>query len=59
MWLVGKGADVGGGANWQKGRTVWVPWERIDEITEFDNVQDAKKALEEEAKSLLPPEKDK
>jgi hypothetical protein len=44
--LVGKGAADGRMLGWYKGRTMWLPMEHIVSITEFDDVQSAKKALE-------------
>lgn len=46
MCLVGKGAADGRMLAWSKGRTVWIPMEQIVSITEFDDLKDAKKALE-------------
>jgi hypothetical protein len=31
---------------WAKGRTVWLPMENIVTITEFDDLKEAKKAME-------------
>jgi hypothetical protein len=42
-WLVGKGAADDSSA---KGRTVWLRMESIVAIIEYDNLKDAKKALE-------------
>lgn len=44
--LVGKGAADGPMLGWHKGRTVWLPMEKIVSITEFDNVKEAKQVLE-------------
>lgn len=44
--LVGKGAAEGRVMGWAKGRTMWLRMEHIVAITEFDDLKDAKKALE-------------
>ena len=44
--LVGKGAAEGRMMGWSKGRTVWLRMEHIVSITEFDDIKDAKKAME-------------
>jgi hypothetical protein len=44
--LVGKGAAEGQMMGWAKGRTVWLPMENIVTITEFDDLKEAKKAME-------------
>ena len=44
--LVGKGAEEGQMMGWAKGRTVWLPMENIVTITEFDDLKEAKKAME-------------
>ena len=44
--LVGKGAADGRMGGWCKGRTVRLPMEHIVSIVEFDDIKDAKKALE-------------
>jgi len=45
-FLVGKGAADGGLGAWYKGRTVRLQMEHVVSITEFDDLQEAKKALE-------------
>jgi hypothetical protein len=45
-WLVGKGAADGRMGSWYKGRTVRLQMEHIVSITEFDDLKEAKKALE-------------
>lgn len=50
-FLVGKGASSGKMADWYKGRTVRLQLEHIESITEFDDVKEAKKALESGAGS--------
>ena len=44
--LVGKGAAEGRVMGWSKGRTVWLRMEQIVAITEFDDLKEAKKAME-------------
>jgi hypothetical protein len=44
--LVGKGAAEGRLMGWAKGRTVWLRMEHIVSITEFDDLKEAKKAME-------------
>ena len=44
--LVGKGAAEGRMMGWAKGRTVWLRMEHIVSITEFDDLKEAKKAME-------------
>ena len=44
--LAGKGAEEGQMMGWAKGRTVWLPMENIVTITEFDDLEGAKKAME-------------
>jgi hypothetical protein len=44
--LVGKGAEEGQMMGWAKGRTMWLPMENIVTITEFDDLKEAKKAME-------------
>jgi hypothetical protein len=50
-WLMGKGAADGRATGWSKGRTVWVYKEHIVAITEFDDLKEAKKAMESGAGS--------
>lgn len=45
-FLVGKGAVEGRIGSWYKGRSVRLQMEHIVSITEFDDLKDAKKALE-------------
>ena len=45
-WLMGKGASDGRMGGWYKGRTLRLNMEHIVSITEFDEIKDAKKALE-------------
>lgn len=45
-FLVGRGAAEGRMGVWYKGRTVRVQMEHIVSITEFDDLKDAKKAME-------------
>jgi hypothetical protein len=45
-FLVGKGTADGRIGGWYKGRTVRLQMEHIVSITEFDDLKDAKKALE-------------
>ena len=45
-WLVGKGAADGRLGGWYKGRTVRLRMEHIVSITEFDDLKEARKALE-------------
>jgi hypothetical protein len=45
-WLMGKGVAEGRMGDWYKGRTVRLRMEHIVSITEFDELKDAKKALE-------------
>ena len=44
--LVGKGAEEGQMMGWAKGRTMWLPMENIVTLTEFDDLKEAKKAME-------------
>src|SRR5262245_947031 len=44
--LVGKGAEEGQMMGWAKGRSMWLPMENIVTITEFDDLKEAKKAME-------------
>jgi hypothetical protein len=46
FWLVGTGAADGRTHGWNKGRNVSLSMDHIDSITEFDQLADAKKALE-------------
>jgi hypothetical protein len=45
-YLVGKGAAEGQMMDWAKGRTVWLRMEHIVMFTEFDDLKEAKKAME-------------
>ncbi|MHB1423631.1 MAG: hypothetical protein ACYC3I_10645 [Gemmataceae bacterium] len=53
-WLVGKGAAENKRDGWYKGRTVRLQMEPIVSITEFDDIKDANKALEQGAGSFIP-----
>jgi hypothetical protein len=45
-WLTGKGVAEGRMGGWYKGRTVWLRMEHVVSITEFDDVKEAKKAMQ-------------
>jgi hypothetical protein len=45
-WLVGKGLGGSPLVEWQKGKTVSIQMDHIVSITEFDNLQELKKAIE-------------
>ncbi len=51
-FLVGKGSEDIHGHHWANKRTVWLPLERVEMITEFDNVDEMKKAWKEAMESL-------
>jgi hypothetical protein len=46
-FLVGMGSADVQGHHWAKNRTVWLPMDRIEMITEFDSVEEMKKAWKE------------
>lgn len=52
-FLVGKGATDGKMAGWYKGRTVRLQMAHIVSITEFDDLKEAKKALESGAGTTI------
>jgi hypothetical protein len=54
-FLMGKGAADGKIMGWCKGRTVRLRMEQIVAITEFDDIKDAKKALESGGGGLFGP----
>ena len=53
-FLVGKGSEDLHGHHWANKRTVWLPLERVEMITEFDSVDEMKKAWKEAMESLPP-----
>jgi hypothetical protein len=54
-FLVGKGKEEGRIGGWYKDRTVRLQMEHVVSITEFDDLKDAKKALESGGGTIMYP----